>query len=352
MKIEKNLEVISDNKLIKNQNIIFSYIKKYIKKHPYFCVLILHEYSRNLYPHDPHINFNIKNPKKRIYSLQLNLIEILKNYKNFGSYEVNVKNDISNDELKEKTGKVYGKLWHKFSKKENNDAKNYILERFKNFKSFNSDFLKNKVIIDVGCGGGRYSNALRLLKAKSVIGIDYSDQGISTAKKNYNYKNILFKKQDVLNIKFEKNKFDIVFSNGVLHHTSNLKKGIKELYRVCKPGGYIFLFLYGTGGLFWSARKEMNKLMKAIPQEYSQQILDIIGMPSNRFIFIDNWYVPIERHCSHEEIYKIFQSLGAEYIEKSKKGRKTDLETGLLNYRKSEIIWGEGDIRLLIKKSY
>ena len=33
-----------------------------------------------------------------------------------------------------------------------------------------------------------------------------------------------------------------------------------------------------------------------------------------------------------------------------KKGRKTDLETGLFNYKKSEIIWGEGEIRLLIKK--
>ena len=34
-----------------------------------------------------------------------------------------------------------------------------------------------------------------------------------------------------------------------------------------------------------------------------------------------------------------------------KRGRKTDLETGLFNFKNSEIIWGEGEIRLLIKKS-
>lgn len=33
-----------------------------------------------------------------------------------------------------------------------------------------------------------------------------------------------------------------------------------------------------------------------------------------------------------------------------KKGRKTDLESGLRKFKDSKIIWGEGEIRLLIKK--
>ena len=145
---------------------------------------------------------------------------------------------------------------------------------------------------------------------------------------------IYFLKTNVLNLKFKKDTFDLVFCNGVLHHTSNFKRGITELYRICKPGGYIYLYLYGTGGLFWSARRQMNKFMKIIPQEYAQQVLDIIGMPSNRFIFMDNWYVPFERHCSHKEVYKILNSLGVKSIEKMKIGRKTDLETGLYKFKK------------------
>ena len=61
-----NFNKLIELKLIKNQNIIFSYVKGYSKKHPYFCVIILHEYFRNLFPHDPHIKFKITNPKKRI----------------------------------------------------------------------------------------------------------------------------------------------------------------------------------------------------------------------------------------------------------------------------------------------
>ena len=337
-------------RLLKNQNKIFSYVNKNIKKHPYFCVIILHEYFRNIFPYDPIIKFKTNNPKKRIDLLQKRLINLFKSLESFGSYKINFKNFEKKTELKKKTGKVYGKFWGTFSRKENRLAKKFIQERFKNFKSFKKGFFKNKKIIDVGCGGGRYSNALKLLGAKSVIGVDYSDDGIKIAKKNYQHKNLFFLKQNVLNLKFKSRSFDIVFSNGVLHHTSNLEKGIEELHRICKKGGYIYLYLYGAGGLYWSARKKMNKLMKKIPQNYSQNILNFIGMPSNRFIFMDNWYVPIENHCYHKNIFKILRKLGVQSIEKMIKGRKTDLETGLYNHKNSKSIWGEGEIRLLIKK--
>ena len=132
-----------------------------------------------------------------------------------------------------------------------------------------------------------------MLKAKQVIGVDFSEDGIFTAKKNYNFKNISFKKQDVLNLKFKKIPLILCFVMVCYITLVILKKVIKELYRVCKPGGHIYLFLYGTGGLYWSARRQMNKFMKLIPQDYSQKVLDLIGMPTNRFIFMDNWYSPL-----------------------------------------------------------
>ena len=59
---KKKFDELIKLKLIKNQNIIFSYIRGYLKKYPYLCVIILHEYFRNLKPADPHIKFKIKNP--------------------------------------------------------------------------------------------------------------------------------------------------------------------------------------------------------------------------------------------------------------------------------------------------
>ena len=90
--------------------------------------------------------------------------------------------------------------------------------------------------------------------------------------------------------------------------------------------------------------------MKKIPQEYSQKILDMIGMPSNRYIFMDNWYVPRETHCSQEEVLTTLKKLRVTNIQRMKIGRKTDLEYGLKNYKNGKKIWGEGEMRFLIKK--
>ena len=43
---------------------------------------------------------------------------------------------------------------------------------------------------------------------------------------------------------FSDNYFDIVYSNGVLHHTNDTEKAIDEVFRVLKPGGQSVIMLY------------------------------------------------------------------------------------------------------------
>ena len=176
--------------MIKKQKKLFQLCKKLIVTHPYFVVIILHEYIRNLYPHDPHIKFKIKNPIKRINLLQNQLIHICQSLVNLGHYKnlykrLNIKfENLKEVELKTKTGNVYAKLWKTLSKKENLKTKDYIKERFRNFSNINvNNFFKVKKIIDVGCGGGKYSFALKQLGGQKVYGVDFSDAGIKLAKK-------------------------------------------------------------------------------------------------------------------------------------------------------------------------
>ena len=107
---------MKNNNLIKNQNIIFSYIRSYLKKYPYFCILILHEYFRNLFPDDPHINFKIKDPKKRIVDSQKILIKTLQNFGNFDFYKINFKNLNLPEELKKKNRKSLWQILEKIFK--------------------------------------------------------------------------------------------------------------------------------------------------------------------------------------------------------------------------------------------
>ena len=155
---------------------------------------------------------------------------------------------------------------------------------------------------------------------------------------------------DVLELPFEDSYFDFVFCNGVLHHTDNMEKGIREMYRVLKPNKLAYLYIYGDGGLYWYSRKKMPILMKKIPQEYTMAILDLMEMPQDRFIFTDNWYVPTERHTEREYLENYLKEVGFSSITKFEGGRFTDLEKLVAESEEGKTIWGEGEHRYLIKK--
>ena len=45
---------------------------------------------------------------------------------------------------------------------------------------------------------------------------------------------------------------------------------------------------------FWNIRKVARRVFSNIPKEVTQNCLENIGLPKNRFIFMDTFYVPIE----------------------------------------------------------
>jgi ubiquinone/menaquinone biosynthesis C-methylase UbiE len=49
---------------------------------------------------------------------------------------------------------------------------------------------------------------------------------------------------DAEDLSFEDGAFDIVYSNGVLHHTVSTEKAMDEVFRVLKPGGLAVIMLY------------------------------------------------------------------------------------------------------------
>jgi ubiquinone/menaquinone biosynthesis C-methylase UbiE len=97
-------------------------------------------------------------------------------------------------------------------------------------------------VLDVGCGTGNFSIKLAQ-KGCEVIGIDISKPMLEKAAKKADQLNLAinFKKADVLNLEFEDNHFDAVFSMAAVEFIEDLKKAIQEMKRVVKPGGKILL---------------------------------------------------------------------------------------------------------------
>jgi len=91
------------------------------------------------------------------------------------------------------------------------------------------EFLKGKEVLDMGCGSG-YSTKEYVKVAKSIIGIDISEDAIEYAK--YHYPEINAEQMDMRTMNFER-KFDVVVATEVLEHATK-EDGIKTLERVMK----------------------------------------------------------------------------------------------------------------------
>ena len=101
-------------------------------------------------------------------------------------------------------------------------------------------------LLDIGCGDGKITNSIagKLSKGK-VVGIDRSENMIKLASDQFDRKNLSFHVMDATELSLQ-GKFDIVFSNAVLHwvkdHKAILVRLKKHLHQKSKilfqMGGY------------------------------------------------------------------------------------------------------------------
>lgn len=332
---------------------------KLVRKHPVIVVILMHEYFRNMYPNDPYIKSRYaKDILINIYECLQNNIVILKMFEKVGSYSnsidnLNISTDKLNDDI-ERMSDLFGSLWKKRYNDKVLDSQKVIKNLFSNNNIDLPALIKNKNVIDIGCGSGRFAIALAQLGAKKVTAIDINLQGLDTAKsfsEECGIKNIEFVKHNVLDLPFDDESFDFVFSKGVLHHTGNLEKGINEYSRVLKKNGHGFLYLYANGGIYWESRKKMREVMQLIPMDFTIKVLDLIGMPARRTIFVDSWYVPVEDYVTSEFVQEKFSSFGYREIKRMKSNRPFELDKIVLeNNGWARDIWGEGELRYFLTK--
>lgn len=106
--------------------------------------------------------------------------------------------------------------------------------------------LAGKQILEIGPGAGGHS-ALFARHGASMTSVDITcARALATAKKFkiLNSNNSIAIQGDAESLPFGNRTFDIVYSNGVLHHTNNTEAAIDEVFRVLKPGGRAVIMLY------------------------------------------------------------------------------------------------------------
>jgi len=128
-------------------------------------------------------------------------------------------------------------------------------------------------ILEVGVGTGK--NFDYYPKDARITAIDFSEEMLKQAalKKDRKNTNVELELMDVQSLPFADNSFDTVICSFVFCSVPLPVKGLKELYRVCKPGGQVLLLEHVLSS---------NPVMAAIMNLINPVVVALFGANINR----------------------------------------------------------------------
>lgn len=106
-----------------------------------------------------------------------------------------------------------------------------------------------KLVLDAGCGMGRYS-AVALSLGAEVVAVDMSESLLRVAERAATEPKLHPVEGDLLHPPFKPGVFDVAYSQGVLHHTADTRAAFKAVAGLIKSGGLLSVWLYGRAGRF------------------------------------------------------------------------------------------------------
>jgi SAM-dependent methyltransferase len=87
-----------------------------------------------------------------------------------------------------------------------------------------------------------------------VTDVDLSAGHLALAEEHFRLRGLAgrFVHHDGEDLPFPDASFDLVYSNGVIHHTPNTKRVVEEIWRVLRPGGRVIVMVYAENSLnYW-----------------------------------------------------------------------------------------------------
>ena len=146
--------------------------------------------------------------------------------------------------------KIFGYQWNKFNKLQldsfngSSESRDRLMEQ----SELSSNDFKDKTILEIGAGNGRFTEILLDFGAK-VIAVDFSSAIYANYRNNLdNVKagNLLCIRGDVFDLPLEKSSFDYVICYGVIQHTGDNKKCLDVLASYVNDSGSLLVDIYSN----------------------------------------------------------------------------------------------------------
>ncbi len=218
------------------------------------------------------------------------------------------------------------------------------------------DAFAGKRCFDAGCGGGRATILMAEAGASEVVAFDLSETNVNTTRMRAEQRgldNVTVVQGSLLDIPYEDESFDVVWSNGVLHHTGDTDGSLLEFARLCKPEGWMWLYLYGSGGISWHLVDWVRQTLEDVHVSEVIAHLRLQGVEVRRIAeWIDDWKVPVLQRYTREDVRKRLVELGFADAQPLDRGTHFDTSQRRIGASEQEVeLMGDGDVRYWCQKT-
>jgi 2-polyprenyl-3-methyl-5-hydroxy-6-metoxy-1,4-benzoquinol methylase len=240
----------------------------------------------------------------------------------------------------------FGFQWHRYQQTQlDHDEQRESERHFLAKTALRPEDLRGKLVLDVGCGMGRFAEVATRWGAR-VVGVDLS-AAAEVAAKNLADRDFVAFQADVFALPFAPESFDVIYSIGVLHHTPDCEAAVKALDKYLKPGGLLVVWLYSGYNKwyrfsdFWRGYthqmkpENLHRILKlAVPFFYNLnrglRRVPLIGPPlaglihhmfpvnrqqnpEARMLDTFDWYSPkYQSKHTYEQVFKWYAAMGME----------------------------------------
>ena len=139
----------------------------------------------------------------------------------------------------------FGFQWNRFRRTQLDSFSGVPIShaRFVRQTGWTAEDLQGALVLDVGCGAGRFAEVALSLGAK-VVAVDYSS-AVDACRKNHESESRLTVVQaDIRSLPFKEGTFDRVYCFGVIQHTPDPHAAVAALAPLLRPGGHLAVDVY------------------------------------------------------------------------------------------------------------
>ena len=233
--------------------------------------------------------------------------------------------------------------WNQFRKTQldSSTGRTDTRDRLQASLNFPIEQLQGKLVLDAGCGTGRFAEVVHRYGGE-YVGLDYSF-AVDAANANAgDLERVHFVQADLFRPPFADEAFNLVMSLGVLHHTPDPRRAFASLPRVLKPSGQLTITVYDAGNKVYVANSRFWRRFSTRLPSRTLHVLSYLAVPlyflwtlpvvgwmlrSVAFISLErdwrwrvletfDWYSPrYQSWHTHHEVFGWFKENGFEDIE-------------------------------------